>query len=59
MRSWYRPVSEWFSLLTNAGFQVEQLLEPPPTEKASSPWDHGYSADGLIPATLIIKATKP
>jgi SAM-dependent methyltransferase/ADP-ribose pyrophosphatase YjhB (NUDIX family) len=61
LRSWYRPVSEWFSLLTDAGFRVERLLEPPPTEEAYSPWDRGYSLEKmrLVPANLIIKAVKP
>ncbi|MDP3767432.1 MAG: methyltransferase domain-containing protein, partial [Dehalococcoidia bacterium] len=61
MRSWYRPVSEWFSLLTDAGFRVERLLEPPPTEEADSPWDAGYNLEKmrLIPATLIVRVVKP
>ncbi|OGO49929.1 MAG: hypothetical protein A2148_07830 [Chloroflexi bacterium RBG_16_68_14] len=61
LRSWYRPVSEWFSLLMDAGFRVERLLEPAPTEEAWSPWDGGYSLDKmrLVPANLIIKAVKP
>lgn len=61
LRSWYRPISEWFSLLTDAGFRVERLLEPPPTEEPWSPWDRGYSLDKmrLLPANLIIKAVKP
>ena len=61
LRSWYRPVSEWFSLLTDAGFRVERLLEPVPTEEAWSPWDGGYSLEKmrLVPANLIIKAVKP
>jgi len=61
LRSWYRPVSEWFSLLTEAGFRVERLLEPAPTEEAWSPWDGGYSLEKmrLVPANLIIRAVKP
>jgi SAM-dependent methyltransferase len=61
MRSWYRPVSEWCSLLTDAGFRIERLLEPPPTEEAYSPWDRGYSLEKmrLVPANLIVKAVKP
>ena len=61
LRSWYRPVSEWFSLLTEAGFRVERLLEPPPVEGDTSPWDAGYSIEKmrLAPANLIIKAVKP
>ncbi len=61
LRSWYRTIGEWFALLTDAGFRVERLLEPPPTEEAYSSWDRGYSLEKmkLIPANLIIKAVKP
>jgi SAM-dependent methyltransferase len=61
LRSWYRPVGEWFSLLTEAGFRVERLLEPPPTEEKDSPWDDGYSLEKmrLVPANLIVRAVKP
>ena len=61
LRSWYRPVSEWFSLLTEGGFRVERMLEPPPTEEAYNVWDGGYSLEKmkLVPANLIIKAVKP
>ena len=60
MRSWYRPVSEWFSLLSDAGFRVERLLEPAPTDGPATPWDASYSAEkmNLLPASLIIKAWK-
>ena len=59
-RSWYRSVSEWFSLLTDAGFVVERMLEPP-VEAGESPWDGSYDKEKtkLIPTTLIIKAKKP
>ena len=61
LRSWHRPVSEWFSLLTDAGFRVERLLEPPPIDKGPTAWDKGYNLEKmrLIPATLIVKAVKP
>lgn len=61
MRSWYRPVGEWVSLLTEAGFRVERLLEPPPTEGPATPWDESYSIDKMrqVPANLIIRAVKP
>ena len=60
-RSWYRSVSDWFSLLTDAGFTVERILEPPPVEAGESPWDRSYDKEKtkLIPATLIMKAKKP
>lgn len=61
LRSWDRPVSEWFTLLTSAGFRVEQLLEPRPDDQGESPWDGSYdrSLMQLIPTTLIMKAVKP
>ena len=61
LRSWYRPVSEWFSLLTEAGFRVERLLEPPPTEDGDSPWDADLSIEKmrLVPANLLIRAVRP
>jgi SAM-dependent methyltransferase/ADP-ribose pyrophosphatase YjhB (NUDIX family) len=61
LRAWHRPVSEWFSLLTEAGFRIERLLEPPPTEGPHSPWDDGYRLEKmrLVPANLIIRAVKP
>ena len=59
-RSWYRSVSEWFALLTDAGLVVERMLEPPPVEAGESPWDGSYDKEKtkLIPTTLIIKAKK-
>jgi ubiquinone/menaquinone biosynthesis C-methylase UbiE/ADP-ribose pyrophosphatase YjhB (NUDIX family) len=61
LRSWYRPVSEWFSLLTQAGFRVERLLEPQPTDEAHTPWGDSYGLEKmrLVPANLIIRAVKP
>ncbi len=60
-RNWHRPVGEWVSLLTDAGFRIERLLEPPPIDKGPTPWDKGYNLEKmrLIPATLIVKAVKP
>jgi ubiquinone/menaquinone biosynthesis C-methylase UbiE/ADP-ribose pyrophosphatase YjhB (NUDIX family) len=61
LRSWYCPIGEWLALLTGAGFRIERVLEPKPTEEAKNVWDRGYSLDKmrLIPANLIIKAVKP
>ena len=61
MRSWYRPVSEWFTLLTDAGFLVERMLEPPPTDEEDSAWSGSYDVERmqLVPANLIIRAVKP
>ena len=62
MRSWYHPVSEWFALLTDAGFRVERLLEPPSLEDGPEPWRELGSSrqkNELVPGTLIIRAVKP
>lgn len=63
LRSWHRPVSAWFSLLTDASFRVERLLEPPPVEEVRTAWDQdgGYGLEKmrLVPGNLIIKAVKP
>jgi SAM-dependent methyltransferase/ADP-ribose pyrophosphatase YjhB (NUDIX family) len=63
LRSWYRPVSAWFSLLTDAGFRVERLLEPPPVEEVRTAWDEdagkGLEKMRLAPGNLIFKAVKP
>ncbi len=61
LRSWYRTVGEWVSLLMDVGFRIERVLEPPPTEEAYSPWDRGYSLEKmkLVPGNLIIKVVKP
>ena len=62
LRSWERPVSEWFSLLTEAGFRVERLLEPAPVDGDASPWQdpsQPLERMQLAPATLIIRAVKP
>jgi len=64
-RSWFRPLSEWFRLLTETGFQVERILEPrlgpPPAWAKPAAWDEGRNPDKrkLIPDTLIFKARKP
>ncbi|MCH7699963.1 MAG: methyltransferase domain-containing protein [Chloroflexi bacterium] len=60
-RTWYRPVSEWFSLLTDAGFGVDRMLEPPPVQEGESTWDGSYDQEKmrLIPTTLIFEAKKP
>jgi hypothetical protein len=60
-RSWHRTVSEWHSLITDAGFSVEQVLEPRPPEEGQSAWDGSYDRQlmQLIPMTLIMRAVKP
>jgi ubiquinone/menaquinone biosynthesis C-methylase UbiE/ADP-ribose pyrophosphatase YjhB (NUDIX family) len=61
MRSWYRTIGEWLSMLIDAGFRVERLLEPPPREEVRDEWDRAYSLEKtrLIPHNLIIKVVKP
>jgi SAM-dependent methyltransferase len=61
LRSWDRPVSEWFALATGAGFRVEALLEPRPVDEGESAWDGSYDRGlmQLIPTTLIMKVVKP
>lgn len=61
LRSWYRPIGEWLALLTGAGFRIDRVLEPKPTEEAHNVWDIGYNREKmrLIPANLIIRAVKP
>ena len=60
-RVWRRPVSEWFSLLTQAGFRVERMLEPAALERDAVAWDGSRGAEKmrLVPANLIIRAVKP
>jgi ubiquinone/menaquinone biosynthesis C-methylase UbiE len=63
-RSYYRSVGEWFGLLTGAGFAVERLLEPPPSDDAEwskTGWAemNDYSKYETVPGTLILGARKP
>ena len=60
-RTWHRPLSEWFSLLTGAGFGVDRMLEPQPAQGGESTWDGRYDQEKmrLIPTTLIFEAKKP
>jgi ubiquinone/menaquinone biosynthesis C-methylase UbiE len=63
-RSYYRTVAEWFALLTDAGFAVERLLEPPPSsdsEWAKTGWAamNDYAKYATVPGTLIFAARKP
>ncbi len=55
-RQWFWTVSQWFEMLHEAGFFVEQLLEPqePPADATG---DDG-AKKRLVPYTLIVKASK-
>lgn len=64
LRSWYLTVSQWFQLLTEAGFQVERIVEPRLVE--GLPWLSPGCTDTdaldklkLIPGSLIFKARRP
>jgi len=58
--SYHRAVGDFLNLLVDAGFVVERLLEPEPTNE-HDPWGAiaDYARHSLIPATIIWKAKKP
>lgn len=63
-RSYYRTIGEWFQLLSDAGFAVERLLEPPPSDDAEwskTGWAqmNDYTKYETVPGTLIFGARKP
>jgi ubiquinone/menaquinone biosynthesis C-methylase UbiE/ADP-ribose pyrophosphatase YjhB (NUDIX family) len=59
MRHYFRTMSEWFELITGAGFTLDQLVEP---REAALPRGDGDDLDNnwlsLLPYTLVIKARK-
>ena len=59
LRHYFCTMSEWFELLTAAGFTVERLIEP---READLPRGQGDELDNgwlaLLPYTLVIKARK-
>lgn len=59
LRHYLRTMSEWFDLLTAAGFTVERLVEP---REAGLPKAEGDTLDdawmAMLPYTLVIKARK-
>lgn len=59
LRDWRRTVSEWFGLLTNAGFAVERMLEPYQGDMSAedAEW-YDMERARLMPHVLIIKARK-
>jgi ubiquinone/menaquinone biosynthesis C-methylase UbiE/ADP-ribose pyrophosphatase YjhB (NUDIX family) len=62
MQSYYRPVSDIFQHLVDAGFVVERVLEPRPIEDAKRtgfPDLECEERDKMVPATVIFKARKP
>jgi len=55
-----RRVSDYFKHLTEAGFVVEDLLEPKTDLDKSSPWHDGKEPEEeLVPGALILGARKP
>ena len=54
-RSWHRPVSEWFDLLTGAGFTIERLLE---LREALEADPHNRERARMVPYSLAFKARK-
>jgi len=63
-RSYYRTIADWFELLTNAGFVVERLLEPRPSDDNAwreTGWGqmNDYEKYATVPGTLILGARKP
>jgi len=58
MRSYMRTVSEWFDLLTAAGFTVERLVEPKEDDLAAIADELNQEWLALLPYALIIKARK-
>lgn len=62
-RSWHRPLTEWFRLVREAGFEVERMLEPPPVDLEvwrRSGWNAEpyYSKLNTVPGTLIVSARR-
>jgi SAM-dependent methyltransferase len=63
-RSYLRTVADWFELLTAAGFTIERLLEPRPTDDntwLATGWGemNDYEKYSTVPGTLIFTARKP
>lgn len=63
-QSYYRTVATWFALLTDAGFAIERLLEPPPSNDEAwrdTGWArmNDYKKYETVPGTLIFAARKP
>lgn len=62
-RSYYRTIADWFALLTNAGFVIERLLEPRPSEDSAwleTGWGQrdDFEKYATVPGTLIFVARK-
>ncbi|WP_026734705.1 class I SAM-dependent methyltransferase [Fischerella sp. PCC 9605] len=58
VRFYRRPLSAMTSALTNAGFAIEQILEPRPTEECKQLYPQDYEKLSTKPWFLIIHAQK-
>ncbi len=61
MLSYHRPIAEWLTLLSGAGFVLRRLLEPPPpADLAAEIWpdDSPLAANRHVPQTIIFVAEK-
>lgn len=59
LRNYLRTMSQWFELLTTAGFSLERLIEPKDDDLERGPDDElDTTWLGLMPYTLIMKARK-
>ncbi len=59
MTAIYRTVEELFRLLRDAGFVVEEILEPQQGEPAAGHWDDPMYTQQQFPTTIIFAASKP
>lgn len=62
-RSFFRTVADWFGLLKSAGFTIERILEPQPTEDGAwleTEWGRrdDFEKYATVPGTLIFVARK-
>lgn len=62
-RSYYRTVADWFDLLSSAGFMIERILEPRPSDDSAwleTGWGlrDDFEKYATVPGTLIFVARK-
>jgi SAM-dependent methyltransferase len=57
-RSYHRSVADWFAAVRDAGFAVEELLEPPPSSHRVWAGDGYASKLEWVPGTLIVRGRK-
>ena len=54
----HRPISQWFNLLIDAGFRIERVEEPSPSDETVSKWPVLQEAQ-IAPNFLHIRVRKP